>query len=350
MNLFKSQNKIIDSNPKPGSRADQTNFDFYQKDFIDTFKPLRKPNVLISSVFKGVDLSTFKTLILNRYKIAGVEYGNWVNQFRRIDFDLNFLMALHDFNKVLKFEDNIGINKTLYVGYGSRGMARAYAHYEPATHIINLTRDRRADKIIERDQIYIENAEQYKQVKEWARKENSGYGSFAHEYGHFLDYVLAEKYCKNRHRALSGGAEPIFSYSNIDKAYEHFNKVILYGSNPIEVYVKDILKDILFKVTPAGKVTPTSYYKRLYDYAENRGDYWLRLNEIWARFFEIYTAYKLHILGINNIFLVRDKKGKYFDDPGVRPHDIYLSYNEMDKIYKKADKFLVASNKLINNK
>ena len=73
MNLFKSQNKIIDSNPKPGSRADQTNFDFYEQDFIDTFKPLRSPNVLISSIFKGADLSNFKTIIFigtkfNKYK------------------------------------------------------------------------------------------------------------------------------------------------------------------------------------------------------------------------------------------------------------------------------------------
>lgn len=350
MNLFKTQNKIVDVNPKPGGRADTTNFEFYFKKYLNAFKPLRSPRININDMFKNTDLADFHNLILNKYKIGGLEYGNWVNQYRRIDFDLNFLAGLNDFNKVLKFEDNIGINKSLNVAFGARGMARAYAHYEPAYKVINLTRDRRADKIISKQGLQINNDDEYKAVKEWSRKENSGYGSFAHEYGHFLDYILAEKYCKSRDRALSGGAEPIFGYNDINKAYDHFNFVTTNGSNPIEVYVKDILKDILFKVTPGGKITATSYYKRLYDYARDRGDYWLRLNEIWARFFEIYTAYKLHILGINNMFLVRDKKGKYFNDPNVDPHDIYLSYNEMDKIYKKADKFLIATNKLINNK
>lgn len=341
-------NKVVDISPVRGSRADKTNISFFIRDYINNFKPLRYPATSFKE--RVSSLSELSDLILNKYKIRSIEYGNWVNQFRRIDFDLNFVVAMDDFEKVLNFKNNIGINKTLNVAFGARGFSKAYAHYEHYNRAINLTRDRRVDKLKDTFNIDITDKNAYKQVKEYARKELSGYGSFAHEYGHFLDYELAERYCPGRTTALTGGAIPIYSYSNPQKAYDHVYDAINASKSQIEESVLDIMTSILFKISSTGKISVTPYYKRLYDFGEKRGDYWLRTNEIWARFFEIYTAYKLHKKGIENLFLVRDKKGKYYSDPNVKPNSVYLTYNEMDKLYKKGDKFLQIASKLINKR
>jgi len=346
--------KIIDVDPVPGGRAGRTNARFAQdvEDYIKYFKPLRTPSTYVKSILSGSTIIDLDRAIYSRYKIRSMEYGNWVNQFRRIDFDLNFIIAMEDFNKVLKFKDNIGVNRTLNVAYGARGMSSAYAHYEPGSKVINLTRDRRVDKITDMFGNPVANFARdkagYRAWQDLARKDYSGYGSFAHEYGHFLDYILAEKYVSGRNKALSGGSVPIYSPNNPFHAYEHFYDAVNAGKSEIEEAVLFILTDILFKLPPSGKISVTPYYKRLYEYARAKGDYWLRLNEIWARFFEIFTAYKLHKLGIENLFLVRDKKGKYYHDPDVKPQAIYLTYNEMDKLYKKGDKFLKIANTLIN--
>lgn len=349
MNQPKGNKKIVDINSKKGGRADLENEDFIENLYISYYKPLRKPLLNVKTILNGNEDSS--TFILNKYKIGSLEYGNWCNQFRRIDFNLNLIVALFDFEKVLKFKNNIGLNSTLNIAFGARGVSPAYAHYEPAMRIINLTRDRRVDKIKDffGNKVVIANKDPklYKAWSDLLRTERSGFGSFAHEYGHFLDYVLVEKYIKNRSNALSGGASVIFSDQDPVKAYRHFNDVVGNGNTKLEKESKDILEKLLF-IKKGSKIKCTPYYIRLYDFGSKRSDYWLRLNEIWARMFEIYTAYKLKDLGINNQFLVRDGKGKYYDDPTIKPNEIYLTFNEMSKLDLTISKFLKTINTTIN--
>ena len=359
--MAQNKAKILDYNTQAGGRAGWSNIDYFKYYYLKNFKPLRSPSIDVQKIVKGGDFNRLQELILNTYKINSLEFGNWVNQTRRMDFELSLIVALYDFNKVLKFTNtNIGVNKSLNIAFGARGVANAFAHYEPYTKIINLSRDRRADKQTDffgnKIAVYADSPAKYKLLAEQLREEHSGYGSFAHEYGHFLDYILAEKYVKNRHVALTGGREVLFSPLDGNKAHEHFIKATKFDVNSemIELNVYMILEKILFTKKYAGNnkinYTCTSYYKRLYDYAKKSSDYWIRFNEIWARFFEIMVAYKLKKAGITNKFLVKEGKGKYRDELGKSYKYVYLTFGEISKVEYYFNKFLETTNYLINKK
>jgi len=336
-------NKIVDINPFRGGKAAKYNSNYLEYaayDYLADFKPLRKPVLnLIPKVFKNVAINKAAELVINQYKFRGLEFGNWVNQHRRIDFCLNLYTALYDLNKVLKFNNNIGINKTISIADGARGSKGALAHFEPVNNVINLSRDRRVDKINvdffgNKLTPYNTKPQQYQNAQSQIREHKSGYGSFAHEYGHALDYIMAEKYT-NRHSALSGG-RVVLTNPNYQTAYPNFIKALNTGNNLLEQKFKDCFEPLLFR---NGK--PTSFYLGVYALALQKGTYWSRLNEIWARTFEIYVAYKLSKQGIVNKFLIKDGKGKYRDELSSESFSrAYPTYGEIAKVSKKIDAFI----------
>ena len=336
-------NKILDINSKRGGASDHANYVNFKFGLSD-FKPLRKPALNISKVFTGMEVEKIPAYLIKTYKLSGIEFGNWVNQVRRIDFCLNTAVGLYDLQKILKFKNNnIGLNNKVGIAFGARGYAKAYAHFEPLTNVINMTRDRRADKITDlfgNKMSYEVNTPDYKAILNELRKDNSGYGSLAHEYGHALDYILAGDL--KREKALSGGSALITSPTKISFAYKHFTEAVYkiqssYKTSLIEGLFIDCFEAFLF-----NKEKPTSFYKRLYKYAEKKSDYWIRLNEIWARVFETYIAYKLFKLGVKDDVLVREGKGKYRSELKGAAKYVYPSFGEMATHYKKIDRFLEA--------
>lgn len=343
-------NKIVDINPFRGGKAAKYNSEYLDKtayDYLADFKPLRKPVLtLIPKVFKNVAINRAAELVIDQYKFKGLEFGNWVNQHRRIDFCLNLYTALYDLNKVLKFNNNIGINKTISIAYGARGSKGALAHFEPVNNVINLSRDRRVDKINvdffgNKTTPFNLRPQQYQSAKNEFREHRSGYGSFAHEYGHALDYIMAEKYT-NRFTALSGGRVNLVN-PNYGTAYFTFDMALNTGYSPLEIKFRECFEPLLFK-----NKKPTSFYLGVYALALKQGTYWSRLNEIWARVFEIYVAYKLSKQGIVNKFLIKDGKGKYRDElPAAAFARAYPSFGEIAKVSKQIDAFVAEMEKRI---
>jgi hypothetical protein len=337
-------NKIIDINPYGGGKASKANQLLLMddaKEYLKKYKPLRSPVLkLVPNVFKSFEVSKASELILKQYKFAGIEFGNWVNQYRRIDFCFNLYTALFDLNKVLKFNNNIGFNKSIYVAYGARGAQKALAHYEPLNKVINLSRDRRLDKDdvdfftgVQRSP-FAQKPSEYLSTQSKFREHKSGYGSFAHEYGHAIDYIVAEKYT-TRNRPLTGG-KVILTNPKYKTAYSNFLKAINTGNSKIEMLFLNCFEPLLFT-----KDKPTGFYKRLYVYTLLNGTYFSQLNEIWARTFEVYVAYKLQKQGITNKFLVKEGKGKYRDEVGSAGYKhIYPSFGEIAKISKEIDAFI----------
>lgn len=329
-------NKIVDINPFRGGKAARANTKYLKADaaeYLSDYKPLRKPVLnLIPKVFKSVAIDKVAELVIKQYKFAGLEFGNWINQHRRIDFCLNLYTALYDLNKVLKFNNNIGINKTISIAYGARGQKGALAHFEPVNNVINLSRDRRLDKVDSWG--YNENYTEYIKTQKNFREHYSGYGSFAHEYGHALDYIVAEKYTF-RKSALSGG-RIVLTNPNYKTAYPNFIQALNTGNTWLEQRFRDCFEPLLFR---NGK--PTSFYIGVYSLALQKGTYWSRLNEIWARTFEVYVAYKLSKQGIVNKFLIKDGKGKYRDELNKESFArAYPSFGEIAKVSKKIDEFI----------
>jgi len=346
-----SANKIQDINANKGGRAYYENIDLFMDKYLKSFKPLRSPDYDIFKIFKPYAVDKIPEVVLNTYKLKGIEFGNWVNQPRRLDFCLNLFIGLYDLNKIVKFNNNIGINKNVGVAYGARGKKGALAHYEPYTNVINLSRDRRVDKLFVdySGEPLVEakkNFSLYTQYKNQSRKEKSGFGSLAHEYGHAIDYIIADKYLR-RNTALSGGSVTLTSDKNPTRALTTYDNgfKITNNSDKIELAFYDCLTPLLFD--NSGK--PTGYYKRMYEFATKRKNtYWIRHNEIWARVFETFVAYKLSKQGIKNYFLTAEGKGKYKDELKTNFGKVYPTYNELIKVEKKIDQFLELVSKKIN--
>ena len=98
--------------------------------------------------------------------LRGVQFGNWVGYARREAELARAYMALADLAGVIGWPiEQLALDATLGLAFGARGnggVRAGSAHYEPARHVINLTR-------------------------------NAGAGSLAHEWWHALDHHLAER-------------------------------------------------------------------------------------------------------------------------------------------------------------
>ena len=102
--------------------------------------------------------------MLATFGFKGGEFGNWETQSERQE-NLNMSFdALKDLAAALNISDkDISLGGQLSIAYGARGISKAAAHFEPDRNVINLTKMK-------------------------------GAGSFAHEWGHALDYFTAREY------------------------------------------------------------------------------------------------------------------------------------------------------------
>lgn len=318
--------KIIDSSLKASvrSKADLSNRSIYYY-----LKSFRKPYLDVEKLFDFSQVDVINK-ICQRYKLKNIDFGNWTSQTQRYNFTLALYLALYDLEKVLKFTNNDLGFETLSIGYGSRGAKRALAHYEPRADYINISRERRQDKYPSYD-------------KEQLREFMSGFGSLAHEYGHFLDYY-AGRYSGGQTMSLTGGTVTLppvpIRYSPLkhDRLYydNFFYNTIVQDTNDNK---RNLMYKIFTKLFVQKNGRPTTYYTRLYTYAsQGGGRYWIRLNEVWARLFEVYIVYKLRKINIVNKILVAENKGKYsaeFTKKRVNP--VYVTLTELKKVEKDID-------------
>jgi hypothetical protein len=334
--------KILQSTGEASKRSKAENanlqfFNFYAK-------KMRKPFIALDRVYTLNYLNDNNILlkICDKYKLKDIDFGNWTSQNMRYNFTFALLVAMYDLEKVLNFHNNNLGFKKLSIAYGARGRGGAWAHYEPATDFINLSRERRKDK---------RGISEDTTPEDWA-EHFSGFGSLAHEYGHFLDYYFGRKE-KGGSAALSGGIRTLPSidlkksslihknfYQN--KIAEFFIQNILVDKTPLRRAFFELYWHIFFKIDKYGAAqAPSNYYYRLYEYATFAGSYWIRLNEIWARLFEVYINYKLYKKGIVNKLLVKDGKGKYAaENKGRAKSDVYLTYSELEKVLPQIEKII----------
>lgn len=241
------------------------------------------------------------------YNLKAIEFGNWLSQQDRMNYVAGLGIALFDLHHVLAFTPHqVSFGGKLSVAFGARGRGASLAHFEPENFIINITRYSRPKKgsgtgnSSERVKLLVASG---------------GVGSFAHEYGHALDYY-AGKYIKpNRFGALSHGrslrVEP--------------NKSLLKEDNA-QGYMERLLNKIIWK--KPGK--HSAYYLRL-----KKGrltNYYFQRNELFARAFEVYIHYKMQKKKYRNIFLAETKY----------PSNTYLTPKEMGALEKDFDQLINA--------
>jgi len=267
--------KISDTDQEitKGSRADQ----YWNANFVPHFKKLR-PNLKLPKELEGVNSAD---KILKAFNIKAFGFGNWVTTEDRMNYINAMLVALYDLNKIVGFNMNMGLFNTLSVTFGARGSGTALAHFEPSTNIINITRYKRG---ITKDD-----------DKERRFLETGGVHSFAHEYGHFLDYFAGSYLDKTSIFALSGGCST---------SKERMNKS---NGGAMRKTMDDILERIIWKVP---RKEESRYYIGLIEVLKadpTNGEYWVRRTELFARAFEVYVSIELDRMGIINEFLVKKK-------------------------------------------
>ncbi len=248
----------------------------------------RNRNLILTDFKSQMDMSVSETL--TNYQFKGFEFGNWLSQAERYDVFRAFQhcsISLSHFLKSL----NIGFDYNIGVAFGARGSRGAMAHYEPASNIINMTKEK-------------------------------GAGSLLHEYAHALDYCIGAFFDQNPYyTAISGG-------HTITQSKDNYGGQFRYMMNKILLYVRS-----------------TDSYKLL---AEKCKDpkYWLNSTELFARLTEAYFAY-FYNERYKDFYLV--KRITHYMNYS-KTNGIYLSKKEIEVIKPELDAFFKEVGKLLNNK
>lgn len=301
LKMVNSGVKIVDSSPNVtiGSKADQ----YWLGVGISPLFKIIRPNLNLPESLETNDIN----VIVQKFKLNGIGYGNWLTIEDKINYTRSLTVSFYDLNKILKFNYNIGMG-ILGVAFGARGSGTALAHFEPFTNMINITRYKKGDDP--------------KDIRFFG---TGGLGSLAHEYGHFLDFFAGAYLSKDNQ---------IYSLTNgISVSRQRTNREL-----KLRNIVDDIMELIIWK---KPNEILSNYYSRLLqiigDPDSEKGSYWIRRTELFARAFEVYCSIKLQEMEIKNLLLV---KSKYRSD-------FYLKVGEMQPIIKKFDELFNEIRKLI---
>lgn len=289
---------IIDTSNEvsKGSRADQ----YWKEEGFDDFVQFIRPNLILPKVLNDASNTAE---IMKRFSLNGFNFGNWVTNEDRHNYLGGIVVSLYDLNKILDFNYNLGFG-VLSVAFGARGRGKALAHYEPGNKIINITR--------------YNDGEEYKAARFIA---TGGMGALAHEYAHFLDYFSGEFLDKSDTLfALTGG-----SITSRNRTNE---------SGEMRVICDDILELIVWE-TPDKQ---SNYYKRLIKFLErtdDAGDYYVRRNELFARWFEAWIGYELDNLNVTNKLLTQQKYSSFIYPTFCEIELVAPLFHKLCKLIKK---------------
>ncbi len=214
----------------------------------------------------------------NEFGFRGVQFGNYVEQKKRVD-DINEAYdALLDLANLLDVPSRaLSLNGSLGIAFGARGSGGknpAKAHYEPDEIVINLTK-------------------------------NKGAGSLAHEWWHALDNFFVKKE----------------------------GQVVGYIT---ERYVSEkVRKEVLEAFKNVSKVVRKNMYDRSSNLDMTRtNDYWSTTREMTARAFEAYIIGKAQLKGFTNDYLANILTEQEFNDISTYPYPLE---NEMAEIIEAYD-------------
>lgn len=158
--------------------------------------------------------------LATRFGLRAVEFGNWMNADDRqtsINECYNSFRALAELLGVP--DEKIG-RGTLAIAFGARGTGKANAHYEPARHVINLTRTR-------------------------------GAGSLAHEWAHSIDSADGQRHHLSKgfyfggfsYRSKQAGSYWGSEHEQFARAFETAVHYALKDREVVDDYLVNIIED-----------------------------------------------------------------------------------------------------------
>lgn len=178
--------------------------------------------------------------------LKALQWGNSVPDNEREEHLRSLSFALYDLTRILEIEPKkISGSGLLSIAIGARGRSGALAHYEPNLNVINLTR-------------------------------KNGFGSLAHELGHFYDRKLGK---------MRGYLSESWDCDNesMRSLWKYFGEL------------KDRIRD----------------EKQFREFSQKKRQYWLSTHEVFARCFEVFCYGELvgneelnnYLSGLDNHYL-----------------------------------------------
>ena len=208
---------------------------------------------------------------MKEFGFRGVEFGNWATQKERQDH----LNACYD--ALMDLADLIGISPKavslggkLAMAFGSRGHSSALAHYEPAKHVINLTKEH-------------------------------GAGCVAHEWFHAIDNYFGGGVFGLRMKSAVEGNSRDNLRSEMQKILAEIGRAL--NSSDMKVRSKKL----------------------------GNGDYWASTLEMAARAFESYVNERLMARGQMNQYLSAHVPGEAVQYEALAKNDPYPTAEESKK-------------------
>lgn len=212
------------------------------------------------------------------FPFRGVEFGNWVNQLERAACLNECADALNDLAGVIGIRpEAVALGGSLAWAFGSRGVGKALAHYEPARRVVNLTKKK-------------------------------GNGCVAHEWFHALDNYIMIKAGKPSLMAVSD----THAYGDAEKS-------------PIFEAAK-ALKNALLKSDMYSRSRRIDAFRS--------APYWATVTEMAARGFEAVVFYALQDAGLCNDYLVSIKEATDYTRSECYPYPTREEAAELAPLYR----------------
>jgi hypothetical protein len=219
-------------------------------------------------------------LLVKEFGFRGVQFGNYVEQSRRVEDLNNAYDAFLDMASLLNIpSETISLDGKLGLAFGARGGKGAKAHYEPDAKVINLTKTK-------------------------------GAGSLGHEWLHSLDNYFGAMLKGNSLAMISERPKT--------------------GNSGTELTVRPELIEKFKNVVDAIQATELS--KRSQKLDKRRGKpYWNTTVEKFARSFESYLIHKASQRNESNDYLANIIDEKSYQDVESDTYP-YLTSEEVTKV------------------
>lgn len=243
---------------------------WYEKGYRNFVARVRPGLELPKNIKSSDDLLT----VIKGYGFNGIEFGNYVTEEDKFNYLVAFYFAIYDMNKILGFQKNMGLDKMITIGYGSRGLGGTLAHFRPTNNFININR---YEKVLDIQ-------------KPAAFFSSGGINSFAHEYAHALDYILGgyvERSSTNYPLTMGNSVARKWDRSRI--------------TSPMRSTMNELIHAFIWK--DKNETGFTESYSKI----AKASDYYRQHNEIFARLFEKYIHWKLAERQIKNLALTKNK-------------------------------------------
>ena len=219
--------------------------------------------------------------LAKQFSFVAFEFGHYTDQNARFDFLAAADASFADLEKATGIK-GLGLNK-IGVAYGARGRGgAALAHFEPHSFMINLAK-------------------------------NKGMGSFAHEYGHALDYFFGGFIDQDPASFALSGGDSVGKLSRYKKTAGTMREVM-----------DNLIQNIIYE-------KPGVHSASYNDFKKIGGTYWIERTEIFARAFEQWVHHQLSKKKVNNIFLT---KHKYESRAYLKPKDFKRVLPHMNRLIK----------------